>query len=822
MLRDSALYRPNPTFRNPPWDSSAFRVLIIRLSPFPDVQRSSPHLFLAREIRRGVPGAFIDMAFLPQAPDRDLFRTNGLPLIIGTQSHRPLSDFTLVLVSNSCLPELVNLPYLLRQSGVPLWAGERGPDLPPIILGGSNSSAAQGILREDGDCMADALFFGEGEGKVAGITAFLASADGPKGGRLQAAADRFEGLWPAGDLSRPVRKSVHDPKDAPEPSFLSPVLPGAEAGTARLPITLGCPCLCSFCFEGHDRKPFRQIPVPAVLAAAHVLKAGCGAETLDVESFNFNTHEGIAELLLGLSGLFLHVNAMSQRTDILAGTPGLLEIEIAAGKRSFTLGIEGISEKQRRFLHKSLPIEDIRRALEALHHRGAREIKLFYILTGSEGDEDFAEFKGFLSWVKEHRRKGNGSPRLIFSFGALVRMPFTPLRYMELLLDERRWGLLAGRIKSICGTNGFEFRLAVPWLDYKVIQVLAMGGLSLHAFLEELAEVEIIYDKRFPPKAGETLNRWLAREENRAKLTGEKPEGHPFPFRFLEGGESGDVLFRRYKDGVAGLDDGYCLRGVPSGCGDCTRCTNVTKVAARPGAAASGKRRAPSAPRRAPSDGAASMSWTAGELADLASRKSRLKPVYAVLKIPREAAGFGAEWLNAYLLRGFLARHPEEAGNILSVRECLVSPWMGPRIPWFGSGVAAFTAWDAGRIGPLLQEDHEAEKPPSDSFISLRLSALFPEDLFPGAERAFLEALRGHHVPFTIERSNDGYGIVVAAKALKKKVIMGGGYARTAEGLRVELLVGRGFRPASLFSDFPDHRSSTRAVVEVTVLPEGH
>ena len=147
----------------------------------------------------------------------------------------------------------------------------------------------------------------------------------------------------------------------------APILPGPEAATARVSITLGCPCLCSFCFEGHDRKPFRAIPAPQILSAARELKMPTGASTLEVESFNFNTHAELAFLLDGLNRMFHRVNLMSQRVDILARTPGLLDLELAADKRSFTLGVEGISARLRRFLHKSLAEEDIRTVVEALH-----------------------------------------------------------------------------------------------------------------------------------------------------------------------------------------------------------------------------------------------------------------------------------------------------------------------------------------------------------------------------------------------------------------------------------------------------------------------
>ena len=49
---------------------SGFQVLLVRLSPFVDVARSSPHLFLYGECRRVLPDAQIDFAWLPTAAQR--------------------------------------------------------------------------------------------------------------------------------------------------------------------------------------------------------------------------------------------------------------------------------------------------------------------------------------------------------------------------------------------------------------------------------------------------------------------------------------------------------------------------------------------------------------------------------------------------------------------------------------------------------------------------------------------------------------------------------------------------------------------------------
>ncbi|MFN2285075.1 MAG: hypothetical protein ACK2UQ_11685, partial [Anaerolineae bacterium] len=212
LLQQAALYRPdpNPTFGNPAFEATDSRVLIVRLSPFRDVDRSTPHLFLFQAVRRALPSAYIDMAFFPPQYDRERLLAAGVPLLVGTQSWRGIEDFDAVLISNAYTLELINLPYLLHHSGVPLLASERDSRYPPLILGGSNAMATQAIVTEAGDCVADALFLGEGEREVETLVRVLhENAALPKCERLLRATEAVPGLWVAnGPPDQQVTKAV--------------------------------------------------------------------------------------------------------------------------------------------------------------------------------------------------------------------------------------------------------------------------------------------------------------------------------------------------------------------------------------------------------------------------------------------------------------------------------------------------------------------------------------------------------------------------------------------------------------------------------------
>jgi radical SAM superfamily enzyme YgiQ (UPF0313 family) len=316
-----------------------------------------------------------------------------------------------------------------------------------LILGGSNAMAAQAVMTPEGDCVADAIFFGEGERAVEALVRSLHDhADLPKRERLAAAAREVSALWIAnGPTQQRVIEAICPAPTADDLVVDAPSLSSEEASTARLQITYGCPAFCTFCFEGYDRKPYREVGLNDIVDAAMRLKVRQGVEAIDVHSFNFNTHAEILQLLLELNRRFDRVSVTSQRVDLLAVMPGLLEAEVAADKRSFTLGIEGISRRMRAFLHKSLSDAEIEAVLVRLMQQKIREIKLFYILTGHETQADLDEFHRFVLQLKAWRRQHRRGLRVVFSFGLLIRMPFTPLRYDRLFLDEGRGARSPGR-----------------------------------------------------------------------------------------------------------------------------------------------------------------------------------------------------------------------------------------------------------------------------------------------------------------------------------------------------------------------------------------
>ena len=534
-----ALYLPNPTFGNPAWADADQRVLVVRLSSFRDVDRSSTHLVLARELRLGLPRVFVDLAFLPVAGRPCPARTprRALPgrhaVAPGDRGIRPRARVEL-LPSRAREPTLP-APAVARARVVER-ARRRVADRGAGRVerrGRARHGRSRTATRWPTHCSSERV-----KGRSARSRSRRVARRGrPKAGRLEAMARAVAGLWPAGDLARTVRRAVAPP-DALERQGdgVVPLLPGAEDRHGAPGDHPGLHVAVRVLLRGP-----RPGPVPArrqagLLAAARALKRGdrCGHGRSGEPQLQHPP--GVAGLLVGLHRTFALANPMSQRVDILARTPGLVDLELAADKRSFTLGIEGVSRR-----HARVPAQAARRrgpvALPgpALATRRARAEAVLR-RHGPRDDRDLAEFAGF---VKELRRRGERAearPRTVFSAGMLVRMPFTPLAFDPVPLDEAAWRRISGRLKSTCETHGFEFRMAMNWTDWLLSQLAALGGYRVHGLLESLAVRGCVYDAELPREARAAIEEWCRdHPEAFAELAAEKPADHPFPFAFAVG-----------------------------------------------------------------------------------------------------------------------------------------------------------------------------------------------------------------------------------------------------------------------------------------------
>ncbi|HCM26029.1 MAG TPA: hypothetical protein DIC34_05695 [Treponema sp.] len=872
-LKCSALYAPaqKTAFDNPAWDEASSRFLIVRLSPFRDVSTSAPHTFLHALARSTLgAGAYLDFSFFPSKPDRSVLDEAGLPWLSGIDSLRTADEFDAILISCSYALELVNLPLVLGRSGFPLRASERrncGRRLPPVILGGSNALASQGAIFSDGDAFVDGIFFGEGEAGGAELIASLASTVGrPTPERVVRLEEAVPAFWGsclrapdaptdgiAGRSIRPGRCRV----DAGRTPFLPetwPALNSENASSARLQLSWGCPSFCSFCFEGWERKPYRELSKERILESARRLARNTGASTVELYSFNFNAHEDALELIHELNAIFDKVNMMSQRADLLVRTPGMLACELAAEKRSFTVGVEGISASMRAFYSKGLRDADLRRLMERFAEEKIRELKLFYIIAGVESEADLDEFRRFcveLSALKDER---DPALRAVFSFGYLVRMPFTPLRALGLEFDREHFRSISKVLEEAVTAAGFEFRLAVDWDEYVADQLLVAGGYGLARGLEDAARLGCAFDLGVE---GDLIPRLVSalRESGElgpasdgkvlsGPLTAPKEDGHRYPLSFVETAVPQAFLDARSGDALDRVDLGSCMGGMDAAGGDgaclgCSACEDAGGEADERGFLSSHRVR--------PAPGTA----YAAKIAERIREKRRAVPVCFSIRLPASLEGSSDAFRSTFLLRSIFSRDEGLTGRLLRAEDAFSgAPPLASRGFAGATGESVVALFGIGGKSPsgaprLSEEDAERARAALEEALGLEAGAVRMAETWNPAEitrlgvrmdldENFDSALRrvrswlaGLKLAATEIKGSDGKRIFdIAPKDKKKRVVTGVTLLPVAEAesgtgsLGPTLLIEGGAK-LDLSLLFPKRADRARARISVEELSPG-
>ncbi len=791
-------------YGNPAWAAASLRILILRLSPFEDVSRSSPHLFLFQTCREALKDAYLDFAFFPPAEDRALLSAAQLPLGYGLASGRGMADYDIVLISNAYVLELVNLPYILLHSGIAIDALKDEKERSPlIILGGSSAGAASAILSDcqDGKAPAfvDALFFGEGEDELGPILSALVaiSRSGPgfsgaeKARALQAAGEASEGLFYPGKTTK--TSQCHAPSGVRRPASRQPypLLNSEEAGSYKLEMSSGCPSFCGFCMESWDRKPYRETQTEELLDEALWAKRYLGSSSLELSSFNFNTHADMVSLMLKLGPLFPRVSAMSQRADILQNLPGLLAFEKAMGKRSFTIGIEGISERMRLYYAKELGEAEILPLLRRLLEISAREIKLFYIISGLESQEDLEEFAAFVKEIKLMRSASSSATRIIFSAGYLTRMPGTPLAFAPLCLEESCLRRIGGPMKSSCDTNGFEFRLPAYFDEYALSQVLALGAPGIFDALCELAQSGLVFDKNLDRGAWEKVRAILqAKGGLSPEFLGEKTLEHPQAFDFLERATTTDFRYNAYVKAKQALsapkrklgrdaEASSCLAASCLGCGACDKSASEREFLQ------SHSLRAPSLDERAKAEA-------------LLKRKAAAPFLHLYVDLPLAMRGAEAAYISSYYQRLILSHCPDQLDNVLHCQEILLSTKRGREFSpnFYGKSILRIQAYDIQSLAAALKgcpsfEPVRAELPADPCIAEAEVRIEAPAGA--GASMKVLETalsayLKAELVAHTLEKKGGRSVWRIAPAGLKKRIIALAESGSDNEGIGLKIL----------------------------------
>jgi len=550
--------------------AAPLRVLVARASSYRAVAPSTSHGVAASLFRRHG-RAFCDFAYLPPPKDRPVLTAAAVPWWFGTTTKRPPRDFDVLAVSLSTALEFVNLPALLGRSFLPLGRSERlaSPDLPLVLAGGAASGHVSAIVGEP--CLVDAVCVGDGEASLAVLVPLLVRwrREGWTKERLLAEATlavpgfydparfvhEYDGTPPRLASIRPdepVRRAVVvDPSAEPEPVDLPVPYDDEGLGTARIRISLGCAHACAFCQEGCEGKPYRPRTVPFLRAAFRAAKASLGADRVDAYALDPSGHPALEAVLGEAARIFATVTVKSERLDGLVRNPASWLLQRRLGKRTLTCGIEGLSERLRRRLGKGLPTAVLERGLALLADPPPGSLKLFFILTGDEQDDDLAEFRdlcrGWARRVADHRLR----TRTVLSFTPLHAAAHTPLGRHQTVPVPALLERLRRKVEAVGRETGLEVRFAEePWAA-TAASLLAAGDRRLTGpLVRAFGDGRGMYDDGLTRAAVDGLHDELARDGLTPDcFLYDRPPGAPAPWDDVVVGASAPAVPRG--DGAA-------------------------------------------------------------------------------------------------------------------------------------------------------------------------------------------------------------------------------------------------------------------------------
>ena len=368
--------------------------------------------------------------------------------ILSLETQTPLGDFDVVAFSVSFEWDYVNILSLLRLGGIPVYASERSPRHPLVVIGG----AVTFVNPEPLALFADVIAAGEGEILVPALgRAFSEASDRPDLLRLLSRERGFyvpsmyepqydaNGLL-SGYLSTdpeaplPVRKAAVRTTDALDPPATSIFTPETEFGSRFLvEVVRGCANLCRFCWAGYNYLPVRPFPADRILQLAE--EARPFAHRAGLVSIALCDHPEIDRILARLHEMGYGISPASLRLDDL--TESIVNVLVASGEKGITIAPETGSDRLRRVVNKTVTNDEILDRADLIFASGIENLKLYFMIClPTETDEDLVAIRELTLQIRDrmlkHARGRGQLGRIVGSVNPLIPKPGTAYQWLPM------------------------------------------------------------------------------------------------------------------------------------------------------------------------------------------------------------------------------------------------------------------------------------------------------------------------------------------------------------------------------------------------------
>ncbi|MFH0941746.1 MAG: radical SAM protein [Chloroflexota bacterium] len=415
----------------------------------------------------------------------------GVGPVVSLESQRPPGDFAVLAFSVPYELDYFNIPSLLKASGLPLYAAERGEEHPLVIDGGAAVMANPMPLAPFFDCLA----IGEAEVILPALIAVINRGLGRR--RLLEALAEVPGLYVP--LVRPQGPVVRQFAARLDENLASSVIitPDTELGDLYLiEVARGCAWNCRFCLATRVFCPVRYASLERLLAQAREgLKY---RRRLGLVGAVVTAHPDIEPLVLELRKLGAGISLSSLRIKPLPET--VLRAVLEGGAKTLAFAPEAGSERLRRLINKGISEDDIFRAVGLVAAHGIKQLKLYFMIgLPTETDADIEEIIRLARGVKEVLAAGSGG-RLVLNVAPFVPKAGTPFQWQPMArLDVL--GSRLGQLKAGLAPLGIKVKAESPaWSEVQA--VLARGDQTLGPVLAGMEEATLAGFRRASAKCG--------------------------------------------------------------------------------------------------------------------------------------------------------------------------------------------------------------------------------------------------------------------------------------------------------------------------------